>query len=303
MDRKRKNTLFIGNGFSRVIFKDMPSWGKLFDKMESEIKNYTILYEMFRLDKPQKRSDESKVKTQLIEQIKTAFSVDKINKEICGLEEFGDYLRKNNVCDIITTNYDKGIEILLCDLCGYKQITEDGVSAEVVYSIRTHKVFISKDSKHRIRLWKIHGDLDRIKSVTLGFDQYCGALSKIESYIKGKYEYEVCNEKRKCKAPMIEKCRTGEFDDISWAELFFKSNVYIVGFGMDFSEIDIWWILNKRARFKAEGSQIKNSIIYLYDKKYKKDQNVLDALNAFDVECREICSGFEYVENIFEQIT
>ena len=40
---------------------------------------------------------------------------------------------------------------------------------------------------------------------------------------------------------------------ISWIDLMFTTDVYIVGFGMDFSEQDIWWILNKRQRFIKEG--------------------------------------------------
>lgn len=302
MSQKKSNTLFIGNGFSRAIFKDMPSWENLFDKIESNIKNYTILYEMFLLDKSRGPNKESRVKEQLVEQIKEAFSREKINKDICGLKQFGEFLVQNNVDDIITTNYDKGIEILLCELCGYTPKGRSGIASESIYSIRTHEEFFNEEWNHTVRLWKIHGDLDRIKSVTLGFDQYCGALAKIESYIKGRYEYEFRNKKIKCRIPMVEKCRTNGFDKLSWVELFFNSNVYIVGFGMDFSEIDIWWLVNKRARFKAQVPQINNRISYLYDPKYIGDQTIIDALKAFDVECKEIKYGNGYINNIFQQI-
>ena len=46
--------------------------------------------------------------------------------------------------------------------------------------------------------------------------------------------------------------------------LFFNSDIHIVGFGFDYSEIDLWWILNKRARMMLANNsakQIKNKKI------------------------------------------
>lgn len=53
---------------------------------------------------------------------------------------------------------------------------------------------------------------------------------------------------------------------------FFRTNVYIVGFGMALSEIDIWWLLNKRALFLANVSGINNSIVYLYNDEYENEK-------------------------------
>lgn len=49
MDQKLiENTLLIGNGFSRSVFRNMPSWGDLFEGVSSSIQNYTI--SLFRLN-------------------------------------------------------------------------------------------------------------------------------------------------------------------------------------------------------------------------------------------------------------
>ena len=60
---------------------------------------------------------------------------------------------------------------------------------------------------------------------------------------------------------------------ISWIDLMFTTDIYIVGFGMDFSEQDIWWILNKRQRFIKEGKiNSENKIFYFnIDNKDKKE--------------------------------
>ncbi|MCJ8326248.1 MAG: hypothetical protein MJK08_04015 [Campylobacterales bacterium] len=46
---------------------------------------------------------------------------------------------------------------------------------------------------------------------------------------------------------------------------FFNTDIHILGFGLDYSEIDLWWILNKRARL-GRTQKLKNKIFF-YTKK------------------------------------
>lgn len=247
----------------------------------------------------------------MIEKINHSFSSNNIKKNIRDLEFFGILLGEHNIKNIITTNYDKGIEIILCDICGFEEIVPKGMVAEKIYSIRTHKEFVDRKTGRHVKLWKIHGDIDRIQSVTLGFDQYCGSISKLSNYIKGKYSSD---KGVKCTTPMEEKCcNENLFDGISWAELFFHTNVYIVGLGLDYSEIDIWWLLNKRKRIEKGINQekinsrniVKNKIYYLYNIQFdslEKKKDIFEALKAFGVKKRGIKSDANYINNIFNQI-
>ncbi|MCH5194270.1 MAG: SIR2 family protein [Oscillospiraceae bacterium] len=295
-----ENTLLIGNGFSRVIFKDMPSWGSLFENVESAINNYTVLYEVNLLkDKDQ---TDNNVKEEIINKIKKIHLLGKINDYILDLDKFGELLNKNNINNIITTNYDNGLELILCEKCGYEEVKAEGLIKEEIYSIRTYKKYMNSKNNHLIKLWKIHGDIDRIKSITLGFDQYCGSLAKLSEYIKGTYK---SNKGVECNESIIKKCKNQTFDNISWAELFFNTNVYIIGFGMDFSEIDIWWLLNKHKRIKNDVPQIQNNIFYLYNNKYDdkdKKRDIFESLDAFEVEYRGIDSDENYIRNIFREV-
>ncbi len=305
-----QNTLFVGNGFSRAVFQDVPSWEKLFrkkDKSLKAIKNLTFLYEASRLKSGQGGASEAKVKKELVKKIRV-FSKKLSGSAVKHLASFGDLLRSHNIHDIITTNYDKGIEHILMSACGYrKQKTPKSLLVERIYNIRTYKLFRHAGTNHEVRLWKIHGDLDRTKSITLGFDQYCGALSKIESYVKGTYCSTRGEPSSKCKGSILDKCRCPKlFDHISWVELFFRTNVYIVGFGMDFSEIDIWWLLNKRARLKLEAPEIQNSINFLYNEAYesrKSKPELFAVLDAFQIAYQPIASGPNYLNNVFQHIT
>lgn len=301
-----ENTLLLGNGFSRSIFRDMPSWGDLFEGVDSSIRDYTILYEAYRLNQANKHIREDEVKSILIRKIKDAFSEKNIKEDIRELERFGTFLERLNVNNIITTNYDDGVEFILTRFCGYKKRIPEGLVPEQIYSIRTHYEFYNDNTGHCIKLWKIHGDMERIKSITLGFDQYCGSLSKLMDYIKGSYKSSKNSENTECKIPMIEKCSSQKFDGLSWAELFFRTNLYIIGFGMNFSEIDIWWLLNKRARFQLEIPLINNSITYLYNEEYEKPDEkkaIFSSLHAFNVECKPIRSDADYISSIFKSMS
>lgn len=296
-----ENTLFLGNGFPRVIFNSIPSWGDLFKKNDSNINNYTFLYEKYVLNYSDKLQDNI-AKNDILKEINTTLSKDNINANIFDINKFGEYLIENNVHNIITTNYDNGIECILCDICLYTKEAVEELRKEEIYNIRTYDKFVNHLMGHEVKLWKIHGDVSRIKSITLGFDQYCGFLSKLSSYIKGEYSSKRGYE---CRVPILEKCKTGNFDNLSWAELFFNTNVYIVGFGMDFSEIDVWWLLNKHARSVKAMPIISNKIYYLFNKQYDdkvEKASIFEALKAFNVECRGIRSDENYIRNIFKQI-
>ena len=162
----------------------------------------------------------------------------------------------------ITTNYDYGfvdsmLELPEVNLPIHEYSTED------VYSIRRLKRI--SNTKEKIKhFWQVHGEIRKPATIMLGLDHYCGSIGKINDYIKGKYEYQVNGETIK-ELSIGEKFEQNAFTNSSWVELFFTSNIHIIGFSLDFSEIDLWWIINKRARMKkseALRSKIKNRIIY-----------------------------------------
>ena len=187
---------------------------------------------------------------------------------------------------------------------------------EDLYNIRTRKVYTREyagGKVHTVKLWKIHGDALRESkkfnaegtSMILGFDQYCGQLAKLWAYLKGSYQSD--DDKNagltdadigaaKCYTPMKDKIEKNQFDGISWAELFFSSNVYIAGFGMDYAEIDLWWLINQRARMKyvKNVKNLNNKICFLYHPIYDNPEQQpemkarIKMLECFDVECKPI---------------
>ena len=72
--------------------------------------------------------------------------------------------------------------------------------------------------------------------------------------------------------------------------------MYIAGFGMDYAEIDLWWLINQRARMKyvKNVKNMNNKICFLYHPIYDNPEQQpemkarIKMLECFDVECKPI---------------
>lgn len=109
----------------------------------------------------------------------------------------------------------------------------------------------------------------------MGYDQYCGGLSKMDDWVKGSYKID----NKPIKAIHSRFPNTAHKDTIkSWIDLFFTSNVHIIGYSMPFDEIDLWWLLDKRKRLIWEGRMATYGTIRFYDAvlKSKKKKNDKD---------------------------
>lgn len=156
-----------------------------------------------------------------------------------------DRISRLNVEHYITTNYDQTLYNLLC-VNGYKE--GESNNTENLYSIR-RKFGLQNETGECKFIWPIHGTIQSPKSIMLGLDHYCGAVGKINDYIKGKYEYSKDGELLILEG-IINRLRKNEcIVPISWIDLFFTHNIHIIGLGMQYEEIDLWWILNKRQRY------------------------------------------------------
>lgn len=284
------DAILYGNGFNQL--NNNLSWDKLLSRSTKKSKMLveippTIQYEMGVLDflkdqdviiKNSKFSREYNFKLDIVDELK------KLKR--CPLY---DDLNSINVQLFLTPNYDYNINYR-----GKYDSVKD--SSENVYSI--HRWY--KITEDKI-VYPFHGEMAYPKTIQLGYDHYCGSLSRLDRYIKGSYLF---NEKRTDPVPsMSERLKNstdlclGDFTKythginniLSWIDAFFFTNLHIIGFGMDFSEIDVWWLLNRRARMMADLNEtISNKIVY-YDvepinNNNPKHLNKLELLKNFNVE-------------------
>ncbi len=269
-----EHTILFGNGINRLSTNSI-SWNHLLFDLSEEAnctlnignKPYTMVYEELLLNG---RLSEVDIKEFIKSKLKSSSS-----------NKFYHIMRDLNLNNYLTTNYEFNLE---------KSFEEQNAEyrnnkQEDIYSIRTFTEITSANNKTS-KVWHIHGDIDRVKSISLGLNHYCGTIGKMDGYFKGTYEY-VSNGNRIRLDSLSNKLKgKSPHDGLSWIELFFTTNIHIIGLSLDYSETDLWWLLNRRARpLNFSAKEIKNRIIY-YDTETDMDK-VIDKeqlLKAFNVE-------------------
>lgn len=267
-----RNTVFFGNGLNRIS-DNAVSWDDLLDNIKDKNKfdhwklPNTMAYERIFLEKHKPevsgKADELQLKQCIADAMKSQ-----------GANEILELLAKLPFTDYVTTNYDYAFEQAI-------NISPTKLSTEGIYSLRRKRSYGTETGEKL--LWNIHGEVDQPKSIMLGLDHYCGSVSKLDSYVKGKYSYQEKGKTVSVKE-MREKLITNEYCHTSWVDLFFSGDVHIIGFSLDYSETDIWWLLNRRARFVAD-NLIKNKI-YFYNSKGTPIEK-RELLESFHVEVVE----------------
>ena len=91
-------------------------------------------------------------------------------------------------------------------------------------------------------VWHIHGEGRKPESMILGHYYYANLLEKISAYVK--------SEASRCRRELE---RGGMPRIRSWADAFLFGDVYVLGFGFDVSEFDLWWLLNRKKHEAGAG--------------------------------------------------
>ncbi len=276
-------SVLMGNGINRVSNKEA-SWEHFLralrepgaSRKEIEYlkqKPFALVYEEVLLSgtSDDKQSDELAMKK-------------RIAKLVDGLatNEFHQRVMTSGVRHILTTNYDYGFE------------KASGLSAERKSLVRETKYSVfRRRSAGNCYVWHIHGEADVPNSITLGYDQYSGYLQKLRGHATADRESDSGSPFKRGDSGFD----TTEGTIYSWLDVFLRDDVHIVGLGLDYTEIDLWWALTYKARLKARGWTVGKTIFHDWysdspDEQSKAKTSLLQAL-AVDVLSRDCSAGYE----------
>ena len=150
---------------------------------------------------------------------------------------------------VLTTNYSYELEVTLKNdfkinrSLRCRKSTKKGNRPQEQLGI--FKYITVDDSQ----IWHIHGEAARPNSMVMGHYYYGKLLCEIQKRVP-----EVIRKYRKA-----QKCREA-YHPKSWIDYFLIGNVHIIGFGLNPSEMDIWWLINcKKRHFLNCGK------VYLYE--------------------------------------
>lgn len=152
-----------------------------------------------------------------------------------------------NFDHILTTNFSYELEaaaqpdLRLSD-AALRQLmrhTDGCRQAEAKYLFYTYA--LPEWKGRRTPVWHVHGEGRKPDSMILGHYYYANLLEKITAYVR----QEGPRYRRETERGGIPRIR-------SWADAFLFGDVYVLGFGFDVSEFDLWWLLNRKKRERVE---------------------------------------------------
>ena len=208
-------------------------------------------------------------------------------KEITLNEEqkaFGKRILSMPFDRIITTNYTYELERSVSEnkvfRCRYFEKKRERDMSLFGYI----PVTIGEEEK---QIWHIHGHACAPNSVIMGHYFYGKLLSSIQSYIP-----------KMLKGWRMRQNIDGDFEIRSWVDSFMTDDVYMVGFGMDLCEADIWWLACCKKR------HFPDSRIYYYVPEWDlpKDDPRRILMNAYGIVIREISCSEKDFSAFYEEI-
>jgi hypothetical protein len=222
------NILLVGNGPN--YFSKGASWADVVraTARHARLRNQTeniiheplpLVYETIAARYPQK---EKRARLELAKEMRR-LAPNEIHRDLMGL----------GWATTLTTNYDHCLE----QACG-ESFAPANLAGETTYS-----VFRRARSKNR-SIWHIHGDLGGPRTMMLGMHHYCGYLQKLRAYLTTKAE----------KSPFVfgDHSQPIESGRHSWADLFLRDDVHIVGLGLSYAEVGLWWLLGYKFRLRHQ---------------------------------------------------
>lgn len=152
---------------------------------------------------------------------------------------------------ILTTNYSYEIEVTACPSSLrsdrhiaklMKNVSPNG-QADKKYLLSTYNEVDYQGVQNRI--WHIHGEARKTNSIVLDHNAYAVLLGKFVQYL-------TADGRRYIRA----KEQNKDLGMNSWLDVFMTGDIYFLGFGLDYSEIDIWWLIEKKARERGNMGKI-----------------------------------------------
>lgn len=297
------NVMFIGNGLNRC--NNLLSWRQLLDSLllKYNLSNdASYQQDVFTLEF--ERIINVLLKAKIYSDDRVYYSV----KKLISSEMLSDDLKPSRlhktamqlpVNTIITTNYDYLLEKAI--IPEFSSRKAKAGSRQRRYSLDRKQIINGKTIYH------IHGEAIAPSSICLGFEHYVGLLTQLKNCL-------ISHNAGHPDVVLLNVIADGKSSGC-FADLFFTHNIYFIGYGLDISEIDVWWLLTYRAylmnsNYRNMSLKINNKITYYYVSTLSSRNYKLEALlQSYNIEViwLELKKNYEdcysyILENINRQI-
>lgn len=158
----------------------------------------------------------------------------------------------------LTTNYGFFVEFGM----GFRLPIHDLFNKKI--EEKYYSLFRNETDQKNKTLWRIHGEAKKPHSLLLGYGQYAKYMGQVKDYLyKG---IKFAGFKELVRSPLMGRHPDFSFEKnaeiYSWIDIFLKDELHIIGLGLDFSEIILWWLLSEKMNLNAKYPKKVGSINY-----------------------------------------
>jgi hypothetical protein len=296
--------LLLGNGINRL--SNEYSWSDLLDDLITDIgksgaisykeeKPFTLLYEeIYSRALKHLQRKEIAIKKKIADLVLDKFTPNEFHTNFLSLD----------VEHILTTNYDYNLESAISKTQG----TVANVLKETKYNL------FRRREVNGTYIWHLHGEADVPNSITLGHEHYAGYLQKMGAYLKDKIVSKRKGESKEVRSPLQRSLYTREaiptFEETnsiySWVDLFVMDDVHILGLSLDYTEIELWWLLLYKERLRNEKKFNAGKTVYysFYPHKMdKRNEAKLSLLESLGIEVvrEDVGENYERIADAYSQ--
>lgn len=169
---------------------------------------------------------------------------------------------------VLTTNYDTLLEQCVPSLAG---LVEKRIPANTKYLLDATAAGGAGDAI----VFHPHGIVEPSGSICIGYEHYMGYVQRLRERL-------IARDKSRESAWRLAYLMLGAMPlGGTWEELFFTSDLAIVGLGMDYEESDLWELLTLRAAVLQTSDTLKRYLSHA-----SKDEE-LNKITFYDVEPQE----------------
>ncbi|MCX2432189.1 SIR2 family protein [Pedobacter sp. GR22-10] len=276
---KQERYLFLGNGINQLhdgslrwkgLLKLIVDELKIKVNIDDDRKSNTLLFEEMAYAINHHKGD---IETN-IHSLKKLLALKA--SELEPHEAVANLVNSDKYQHFLTTNYDYCIEKCLQD-------TYDGTRGK---HQKTPKYSLFRYNQiNETKVWHIHGEVNTgytgnkqfypEASILIGFEQYSDYLQKVHQMVKSSNGKGLIN--------LITDANNNSKKE-NWVHLFYTRDIDIIGFGLEYVENHLWFLLNFRARLLRKNIKIPNTIRWIIPEfcwNEKKDKiEILEAIHV-----------------------
>lgn len=256
--KNRPKVILVGNGIPRLV--QSVGWDKLINDMAEE-----------KLSLPDETpySLQATLKLAMNDKDRHLKYYDRLKP--CNYKyknnEVMHELLKCNADAFLTTNYTYDLEHELDnDYANYSDNKKrkyaitlgktENSRVDAKYLINTYNKIENQELGCK-EIWHIHGEHRRKSSMILTHDEYIKLIAKEVDYLHKKSNYYEENK--------------NDIKISSWIDYLILGELYVIGYGLHFSEFDMWWIINRRLRENVNKNNMPKIYFYEYYSVQDKD--------------------------------